>query len=411
MEPATPDRKRGIAVLSRAAVLPLCASLALASWLLAPCAVVAAPAADPPASDSARDEPDEGLDPCTADGAGQPGAPDPADPAAEPDAAGPPPADGAAGAGEPGSAEDPGPVRVKRVVEALDEGHAVQVRMLCDFVHRIDRIFGEAYVEDRERKVSLRVGAGGTLNEDGVGTDLSLSVAGRIPLPALERRINLFLDIGGSLEDSGASPGAVLEDPERSLSLGTTLLGRRRGDIEPGLKLKGVWNDGPDLEVIPLLRLERQHGAARTFFEQRVLWNPGDSWGLQSSLDHDVRISPAVVLRISNRLRHRFGDTGAALAHGLAMRRQFSPRAGLSLEAWLEHSTALEDPSDIDDDTIAYALLRWRSRFFRDWLEYEVRPEFSLPLVEGRNPFVSLFLSLTVVWDDYLGGAAGPPKR
>jgi hypothetical protein len=84
------------------------------------------------------------------------------------------------------------------------------LRGLADVVDGMDRAFGEPRVEDRERIARLKLGARATVRENqkpGYAVPLQL----RVPLPALERRANIFLQF-----DSVANESAIEEDqPDR----------------------------------------------------------------------------------------------------------------------------------------------------------------------------------------------------
>ena len=92
----------------------------------------------------------------------------------------------------------------------------------------------------------------------------------------------------------------------------------------------------------------------------------------------------------------------------MILRQSVFARSGLSYEFWLEYETAGDETETLADDTIAYAQVRWRGRVWRDWLEYELRPVYTVPLENERHQFLSFFVSLTVIWDSYLGGKAVP---
>jgi len=149
----------------------------------------------------------------------------------------------------------------------------------------------------------------------------------------------------------------------------------------------------------------------RYFLEQRIIYESENFWRTRT----DVRYRPNA--------RHR----GLPAVAQPCRLRLLGPRSAgrprpdpaaephrerrLSWEVWLEYTTSGNDLTTIADDTIAYAQLRWRGRVWRDWLEYELRPAYTFVLDSDRDPFFSFFVSLTVLWDSYLGGSAGHPER
>ena len=125
----------------------------------------------------------------------------------------------------------------------------------------------------------------------------------------------------------------------------------------------------------------------------------------------DRKVRSGLVLRLRNRLDFPFEAPGASVAHGLIVRRGFLDTSGLSLEFWLEYNTAGDNAANIGDDTIDYAQLRFRGRIWRQWIEYELRPIYTVPIDTDRNPFFGFFVSLAVVWDSYLGGGNVPDAQ
>jgi len=147
----------------------------------------------------------------------------------------------------------------------------------------------------------------------------------------------------------------------------------------------------------------------RYYFQQQVIWESDNSWSTLTDLDVDRRFHSRLFLRLRNRVEYSFEDPGASIAHGLILRGTVFKYSGLSFELWLEYNTAKkDDPETIADDTIAYAQLRLRGRVWRNWIEYELRPIYTIPTNTDRNAFFAVFISLTVVWDSYLGGKAVP---
>jgi hypothetical protein len=143
----------------------------------------------------------------------------------------------------------------------------------------------------------------------------------------------------------------------------------------------------------------------RYFFEQQIIWESDNSWSTLTDFDVDRRLHSRLLLRLRNRIDYSLEEPGASIAHGLILRGRIFETSGLSLELWLEYNTAKkDDPATIDDDTIAYAQLRFRGRIWRNWLEYELRPIYTIPTNTDRKAFFAFFISLTVIWDSYLGG-------
>jgi len=289
-------------------------------------------------------------------------------------------------------------------VEAIDEAHDDQVRFIGLFFENIDRAFGEQYVEDRERKVRVRAGLETTFNAHGTSVDTKVKIVLRVPLPAMKRRFNAFVDFGGDLDQLGDVSAPDLSASDKAFTIAAGLVRRFRDDLEAGLKLKLFRKSGAFFSLHPFIRLEKKRDSMRYYFQQQVIWESDNSWSTLTDFDVDRRFDSGIFLRQRNRIEYSFEDPGASVAHGLMTRRSVFEDNGLSLELWLEYNTARDDPEIIEDDTIVYAQLRLRGRIWRNWLEYELRPIYTFPINTDRKSFFGFFVSLAVVWDSHLGG-------
>ena len=304
-------------------------------------------------------------------------------------------------------AEDP-----RSNVEMIDDAHAAQANFFGEVGEWIDRIFGEQYVEDRDRKIQVRAGVKTTLNDEGHGTDTALTGALRLPLPALKRQwAHAYLEFGEDIRQLGAASNPSFDEAPKKHSIAAALVARPREELEAGLKLNVFWQDGSFASVYPFVRLERKRPPLRYFAEQRLIWETDNIWSSQTDLDIDRALGGGMFLRLRNSADYEFGTPGMQFAHGLLLRQLLFSSSGLSFELWLEYDSAGDDPETVEDDTIAYAQLRWRGRVWRRWLEYELRPAYTIVLDSERDAFYSFFASFTVVWDSFLGGSGGHPPE
>lgn len=311
--------------------------------------------------------------------------------------------DGALAAAPPAPAAAEAP----SLVEQIDAAHAREADQFGELFERVDRLFGEPYLEDRDRKIQVRAGGKTTLNADGDGSETALTFALRVPLPAMQRRANLFLEIGEDINELGDASRMNFAESRRRLSIAAALLARPREEVEIGLKLNLFWDAGSFAAIYPFVRFERLRAPLRYYLEQRVIYASEDLWSTRTDVEVDRTLGAGMFVRLRNRADHDFGDPGVHLAHGLILRQTIFSRSGLSYELWLEYNTAADDPATFSDDTIVYAQLRWRGRVWRNWLEYEINPAYTVVLDSDRRPFASLFVGLTVLWDSYLGGSEG----
>lgn len=292
-------------------------------------------------------------------------------------------------------------------VERIDKAHAEQANTFGEFFQRVDRLFGETYVEDRDRKTQVRAGGETTINDDGRSTSTALTFALRVPLPALERRFNIFLEVGEDINELGAASDPDFVAARKRFALSAALLARRRKEVEAGLKLNVFWDDGSFASIYPFVRFERLRPPLRYFLEQRVVWDSENAWRSRTDVDVDRALGAGMFARLRNRVDYVLGDPGMQAAHGLILRQLAFAKNGFSYELWLEYNSAGDDPTTLDDDTLAYAQVRWRGRIWRSWVEYELRPAYTWVLGSDRKAFFTFFVSLTVLWDSFIGGSGG----
>jgi hypothetical protein len=294
----------------------------------------------------------------------------------------------------------------EKTVGKIDEVHEDEARYFGLFFEKLDRVFGEEYVEDRDRKLQLRAGFETIFNDHGVSTDTKAKIVLRVPLPAMKRRFNAFIDIGEAADQLGDVTSPSVTASEKAFSLAAGLVRRIRDDLEAGIKLKLFKSADSLVTIYPFLRYEARPAPMRYFFEQQVIWQSDNTWHTLTDFQVDRRFGSLIFLRFRTVVDYSFEDPGAAIAHGLITRRSLFEDNGLSFELWLDYNTAKDDPTTITDDTIVYGQLRLRGRVWRKWLEYELRPIYTFPIATDRKSFFGFFVSLSVVWDSYLGGGA-----
>ena len=211
-------------------------------------------------------------------------------------------------------------------VAKIDDAHEDSARFIGLFFEKIDRVFGEQYVEDRDRKIQVRAGLETTFNDNGESTDTGVRIGLRVPLPAMKRWFNGYLDVGGDVNELGAVSNPNFSESEKFYTLTAGLIRRYRDDIETGIKLRLFRQSGAIFSVYPFVRFERQYDRMRYYFQQQVIWESDNSWSTLTDFDVDRKFGSAVFLRLRNRVEYSFEDPGASIAHGLIMRRSVFER-------------------------------------------------------------------------------------
>jgi hypothetical protein len=102
------------------------------------------------------------------------------------------------------------------VIAATEEHHAGISRKVADLADATDRAFGETRLEDRQEIVRATVGVEASWCREG-GTDRSVPSSFRRPMPALERKANLFLALTSRTDSDNMDD---LSPPPRNMTAG-----------------------------------------------------------------------------------------------------------------------------------------------------------------------------------------------
>jgi hypothetical protein len=289
-----------------------------------------------------------------------------------------------------------------------DNRHAWISRQIADIVDSTDKAFGERRVEDREQIVRAKVGVRAK-NKQGQETEWGVPANLRIPMPALERKANVFLDFTAAPDASNLSdPGNALGQ-QGSSSFSVTALKRLSEYVDLGasLSIEALDNFGPEL----FARYEHRWDPWMLTAEQHGFYRTQDGWGGQSGFNLDYRLpDKESYIRWANKADYYQDLHGADLKSGLLYRRLFFWEAMLSAEAGVEYNAYKGDPSvandtnpESDDDN-AYVRMRVVGKIYRPWIEYEVMPGYYYMWEHQRKEVWGIDLRLSVIYESYLSG-------
>jgi hypothetical protein len=299
------------------------------------------------------------------------------------------------------------------MIRRLDEEHAAICRGLADVVDVADRAFGEPRIEDREQIVQAKIGPSVTVREN-EGTKLVVPVSLRVPLPALERRANIFLRLD-TVADSLKSVSDAASSLDSNKSLSATVISRVADVADLGVRLDLDWDDGPTTGVRPFVRWERREDPLRFYVEQQVSWDTDLGLGEKTILNVDRILDELSFARLFASMETNAEKPGRTYEHALIWRRTV-PREDLVLSAelgvryntfngdsWTATPGAEEDPDE------GYLQLRVTGKVFRPWIEYEVMPGVYLPWRHADAWEWGITFALRVVYESFLHGPAEAP--
>jgi hypothetical protein len=286
----------------------------------------------------------------------------------------------------------------------VDSGHQAMERGMVDVVNRVDRIFGEPRVEDRERKVKIVAGPRLVFKEAGV-TEVRGRVSGRIPLPSLERRTNIFLEVGGRVDSQVESGVLNTQEREEQLVTRVEVLKRSELPVDLGLGAGVRWRSGPQGVVRPFIRWEHRSDQLRYYLSQEVIYRTDEGFAETTYVHLDQILDQVSFLRYFSDATVENEVAGVTMGHGTMYRRPWAENGAISYEVGVEYNTAHTERGR------TYLQVHLVQKVLRPWLEFEIRPRVAYPWQGGGGSY-SLFVGANVIFERYLeptGGGARPP--
>ena len=288
-----------------------------------------------------------------------------------------------------------------------DERHALLGRKFADVVDATDKIFGEPRVEDREQLARAKVGVRAEVREN-QDTDWSIPSNFRIPLPALARKANVFIDFTSAADASNLSQiSPAVEESDSSLS--ATVLKPLTDTFHFGATL-GI-HGGPDIGPELFLRYEQRWNPWLLFGEQRGYWRTDNGWGGRTILNLDYKLpGQNSFIRFANKADYYEELHDMDFKSGLLYRRRLASEVALSAETGAEYNPYRGDPekdNDADpehDDDNAYARVRMIGKFWRPWIEWEVMPGFYYYWEHDQPEAWGIDVRLSVIYEAFLSG-------
>jgi len=299
-----------------------------------------------------------------------------------------------------------------KFVRQLDKSHTDISRGIADFIDDVDGAFGESRVEDRERIVQLKVGARVTLRKNNA-PEYAVPIAIRLPLPALERRANIFLRLD-SVADASAGGGDAVSSLDRNKAFTATLLTKILDEVDTGMHLNLFWKGGAQTGVTPFLRWEWLPDHYRFYVEQQVYYLTDRKFGAQNIFELDRIFDKVSFLRLRNILDVNQVYPGMDVEHDLIYRRPFPLRgAAISAEIGATYNSFDGDPETqvrgaANDPDEAFARLRLTGTIFRPWIEYEITPGIYCPWRHQDNFEYGIMFTLRLAWAHALRGPGDP---
>lgn len=292
------------------------------------------------------------------------------------------------------------------VITDLDAHHQWVGRKFADIVDTVDKAFGEPRIEDREEIVRAKIGLRAKVIQT-EETDWSVPSNFRIPLPALERTANIYLDLATDSDAGNLSDvNAVTDDSHSSLTASFIKKITETIDIALTFDVYGGWDIGPKTKF----RYNKHWDPWGLFAEQQAFWRTDDGWGGRTTANIDYELpDKASFIRWANRADYYEELFDVDYASSISYRRKFYGNTALSAEVGMEYNPYDGDPekkhdgTDPDDDH-AYARVRVIGKIWRPWIEWELMPGYYCKWEQDEPWRWGIEARLSLMYESFLGG-------
>jgi hypothetical protein len=270
----------------------------------------------------------------------------------------------------------------------VDHGHAVMTNQAQALTEWMDAFFGDPNYNLEQAESFLRLEAFSEWDEED-GVDLKLRLRGKVQLPKISKRLNLFFagEEGDTLTEEERNQedqiGIQYRVREGTRSRFDATIGWASGSLRPGIRYR---NEG----VIDERNSYR--------YIQRLQYEDGENFFTTGQVDLNHILDDDNILRWSNRAK--WGDH----TDGVEWRTRLSLRQARDRDARrpvaLNYYGTINGVTRPDSFVKNYRLgVIWRRQVYRDFLFLEVEPAFNYrrrKLEDEREPAWSLILRLEI---------------
>ena len=230
----------------------------------------------------------------------------------------------------------------------------------------------------------------------------------RIPLPALERKANIFLDFTSDSDSSNlSSADPANSDSNSSLSASIVKKLSNTVDVALTFDIYGGWDIGPKVK----LRYEKRWEPWSLKGEQQVFVRTDDGWGgapsSTSTMNSPTRPRSSVSRtgRTTTRNSTKWISSPDSSTGGVSSAtRRSRRRPGWSTTPTMatRRSKHADDP-DPDDDHV-YARVRVIGRAGRPWIEWELMPGYYYKWEQDDPGRWGIEARVSIMYESYLRG-------
>ena len=271
-------------------------------------------------------------------------------------------------------------------------------RKLCEPAAWFDGFFGTPRAAEETPVGSFFRMRNSIIWDEAEGLEHDIRVSANLSLPRISDRVRLLISSADSIDGEGFDDLRGDEDEQTRLGLRFLLseTGRTQFDLDGTIKVK---TSG----LNPRVRGRGRHtwGLTDTTlarFTQTVFWERDDGFGTISRADWEWLPNSLTLVRLTGRGRFSETSDGVDWRTGLIGFRQLNRTTAIRSEIGAFGYTR----PDFRAEEI-FVNFRFRRSFLRDWLFYELQPEYAWPYDEQRGERRSdlrFILTLEVQFED-----------
>lgn len=284
---------------------------------------------------------------------------------------------------------------IGRDIDYYHEAISLRVRKTAE---NLDEFFADERSIEESNETQVRVHLA-LRQEDGGNPTVRLSLRGRIVMPYLRERLQVFIDTDGRERDvrDQLSETADVTADDKSIFAGlryvTRETRRSRVSIDGGLR----WRGG----LVPFVRARaRRHWTLDEWLirgTQQFFWFSDRGFGETSTVDFERTLDADHFFRSSTSGTWSEVSNGIDWQQRFALFNQLAPDQVLGLELKIEGHTRPNTHVSKYEGT-----LRWRKQGHRDWLIYEVAPALLFPRENDFTLTPLITLRVEIVFGDPL---------
>ncbi len=280
----------------------------------------------------------------------------------------------------------------------VDRFHSGVSDRLLSTAEWLDSFFDDERYESEVNRTRLRLSFETSL-VDAEGFEFDADTRLRILLPELEDRLSFEVS-GDTREDfrnrpvGGTGMDEVDDEDDGALTAGFRYLVRGTDRLNLGLSSGVRIRDlRPVLFVEPRHRLTFDYDPWILRFTQRVRWFTDEGWDIRSQTDAERLVFGEYFFRATGRVKWFERENGMFYDLDFGISRPLDDKSAAELQ-W---NNRFETRPQHELETTFFQL-RYRRRFWREWLSFETGPQLAFPADRDYRPTLGVFFKLNMVF-------------